>query len=421
MLIHWIWFSTLEELNSTQKLAFLEQYSDPEEFFHTKNRDYQSISGMTPAMCQALEKRDLTKAKEIFSLCQKQKISILTFADAEYPARLRNIDDPPMVLYYKGILPNFEQCPVVAIVGTRKATAYGMTSARNISGQIAACGALVVSGGAYGIDTMAMLGALDAGEPVVGVLGCGVDVVYPKSNQKLFARVVEQGCLMSEYPPGTRPFGWNFPRRNRILSGMSNGVLVVEAPQSSGALITARQASEQGRDVFVVPGNIDVINCEGSNALLQERAIAVFSGWDVVKEYAALYPEKVKKRDVRFSPRPIVRYEDVQSEYTERKVAQTVQSPRYFGNEKKETDKKDIDNGANSHYSCIDVASRKLSQEERIIVEQLSAEPKPVDAVIAQTGLPAAKVLSILTMLGLKGVVINHPGKRVSLGGEIPK
>ena len=180
------------------------------------------------------------------------------------------------------------------MVGTRHASPYGMTTAKKMGYQITKCGGIVVSGMAYGIDGMAMKGALTAGAPVVGILGCGAEMVYPPSNRPLFSDVENYGCIMSEFPPGTPPVKWNFPKRNRIISGMSCGVLVVEAPEKSGALITARCAADQGRDVFVVPGNIDVPTFVGSNRLLRDGAIAVSSGWDILSEYQMQFPDKIR-------------------------------------------------------------------------------------------------------------------------------
>lgn len=417
MRIHWIWFAMLPELSARQKLALLARFSDPEDIYHAAGDQLREADGMTPEAVKTLENKDLEDARKILKTCTDKDIGILAFSDETYPSRLKNIDEPPMVLYYKGVLPDFESVPVISVVGTRKATAYGMTTARTMGRQIAACGALVASGGASGIDTMAMQGALDAGCPVVGVLGCGVDVVYPKSNTWLFATTVEHGCLLSEYPPGTPPYKWHFPQRNRILSGMANGVLVVEAPRVSGALITARQALEEGRDVFVVPGNIDVAACAGSNALLQERAVAVFSGWDAVKEYAPLYPEKLEKRDVPSPLQELAYPGGIHQENSRQKVAQ---EPRIPGSNRSENDKKGIDNAANSNYSGINDPLPALTQEEKQIVSHLGLQPRPVDEVIAALGLPAGKVLGMLTMLALKGVVVNHPGKCVSLKREIP-
>lgn len=302
-----------------------------------------------------------------------------------------------MVLYYRGCLPDWETVPVIGIVGTRKASPYGLNIALELGSQISRCGGLIVSGGADGIDTQALEGALQAGKRVVAVLGFGADVVYPAKNRGLLDRITQQGCLLTEYEPGTPAYSWNFPKRNRIISGLSNGVLVIEAPQRSGALSTARYAREQGRDLFVVPGNIDSVTCQGSNALLREQALPVFTGWDVLQEYACLYPQTV----CRVSPTPTPACA----------VAQTPVYPRPG----KVSDKKSIDNPEKSHYSVLEKTTADLSDAEQLVLGKLTASPQPVDEVIAQTELPAAKVLSVLTMLALKGLASNHPGNRVSL------
>lgn len=405
MLQYWIWFAENQELNIPQKQLLLEHFSDPEEIFYALADALPDDREEIKPILEALQDRDLTEAGRILKECSLKQIQVMTYRDPEYPSRLRNIDEPPMVLYYRGQLPDFEAVPSVGVVGTRKATAYGLGIARRMSSQIAACGALVVSGGAYGIDAVAMQGALDAGCPVVGVLGCGVDVVYPKSNRQLFEAVTKKGCLLSEYPPGTAGLPWHFPRRNRIISGMSNGVLVVEAPEKSGALITARLAFDQGRDVFVVPGNIDVASCAGSNALLQEQALAVFSGWDVVKEYTALYPGKLEKRE----PASLEEAENLP------KIDQKTALPRDEKPEKSQKIKKTIDKEENCPYSGIKDIISALSGEERKLAALLDTQPRPVDEIIARSGLPAGKVLSMLTVLALKGVVTNHPGRAVSL------
>lgn len=399
MLIHWIWYTMLPNISARQKLAVLERFSDPEDIFHTQQFDH--IPEITADMAAALENKDLASAQGVVKLCAEKQISILTFRDAAYPSRLRNISDPPLVLYYRGVLPDFEGRPVIAVVGTRKASAYGMHNARHMSHQIAACGGLVVSGGASGIDTVALEGALDAGEQTVAVLGCGVDVVYPRSNKRLFARIEEKGCLISEYLPGTEPLPWQFPERNRILSGLSSGVLVVEAPEKSGALITARRAFEQGRDVFAVPGNIGVATCAGSNALLQDLAAAALSGWDVLKDYAPQYPGVVCKREPVYTEAPASGV----------KIAQPANMPQRIP----AADKKDIDNRNSSAYSDLDNKYAALNEQERQILACLDGTPRPVDEVIAQVGMPAAAVLSVLTKLALKGMVVNHPGRLVSV------
>ena len=279
MLIHWIWLATRPHMNDRDRLSVLSHFGNPEDIYFAPKEAFADIEDMTKQMAEALQEKDLHEAGEILRQCVDLGIHICTFNDGAYPSRLKNIADPPMVLYYVGHLPDLDGTPVIAAVGTRKASPYGLNVAKRIGGQLARCGAIVVTGMAEGIDGAAAAGALTAGGTVVGVLGCGVDVVYPACNRGLFADVERHGCLMSEFPPGTEPYKWNFPRRNRIMSGLSNGVLVAEAPEKSGALITARQAAEQGRDVFVVPGNVDVPTCAGSNALMREGAIPVRNGW----------------------------------------------------------------------------------------------------------------------------------------------
>ena len=391
MLIHWIWLAQLPDITLHQKLQLLQRFPDAEDLFYA---DGDKLSELEPKFREALSNKDLSEARKIENKCLQCKIDLLPITDSAYPARLRNISDPPILLYCKGSLPDLAEKPVIGIVGTRKATPYGITATKKVSRQIAACGGLVVSGGAVGIDAAAMQGALETGNPVICVLGCGVDVAYPVKNRQLFEQTAKNGCLLSEYPPGATPERWHFPQRNRIISGMANGVLVTEAPEKSGALITARQALEQGRDVFVIPGNIDVETSAGSNALLQDGAAAVLSGWDVVKVYESQYPDTVADRPLGIlqpeKPADIL------------KVAQPENRP---------ADKKDIDNRPNTPYIGKE---NELTAEEQQILSALTDEAQPVDAVLAQLDMPSARALSLLTKLALKGFVINHPGRLVS-------
>ena len=420
MLLHWIWLAHRPGLSDRGRAALLQRFQDPEDIFYADRKTLAEVEGLSGTGLEALGDKSLDEAQSILKICRDKKLGILTFQDAAYPRRLRNISDPPAVLYYKGQIPDLESCPAIAVVGTRKASAYGLTTAKRMGYQIARCGGIVVSGMAYGIDGMATAGALTAGSPAVGVLGCGVDVVYPMSNRSLFRDMEEYGWLVSEFPPGHPPSRWTFPKRNRIISGMCNGVLVIEAPEKSGSLITARQAAEQGRDVFAVPGNIDLPSFQGSNQLLRDGAIMVSSGWDVVSEYEGLYPNSVRKElgqcrqtacpeEVQFAADSGKQYE---------KVAQDIQKPKQIRNLKKKLDKidkKDIDNTASRPYSVVDTDSIPLSDEERSVIQILEQGERLVDDVIAQTGLPAGKLLSLLTMLELKGVVRRLPGKRITL------
>ena len=408
MLIHWIWLATRPDLSDRLKLATLEAFRDPEDIFYGDKEHYSNVEGMTQAGAEALADKNLTQAQQIMDDCVEKGIQICTFHDAAYPVRLKNIADPPLVLYYKGDLTGLDSSPVIGVVGTRKASAYGLNTSKKMGYQIAKCGGILVSGLAEGNDGSAMTGALMAGGKVVGVLGCGADVVYPAFHRSLYKDTERNGCLISEFPPKTPPYAWNFPKRNRIISGLSNGILVVEAPYKSGSLITARDALEQGRDVFVVPGNIDVDTFKGSNALLRDGAIAVSSGWDVVSEYVALYPDKIRQEDgdTVFLSEP---------EKTVPKVAQKPVQPTRKPLFDRKRDKKPIDKEEKKTYSVQQDALNSLSQEEKELLKPLSKGTALVDDLIAASGLPAGKVLSMLTMLQIRGVVELLPGKRVAL------
>lgn len=408
MLIHWIWLATRPDLNERQKIAVLDSFHDPEEIFYAEKASFAHVEGMTQAGAEALADKDMTRAREILNDCMEKGISICTFHDGAYPARLRNIADPPLVLYYKGNLTGLDSSPVVGVVGTRKASAYGLNTSKKMGYQIAKCGGILVSGLAEGNDGSAMAGALTAGGKVIGVLGCGVDVVYPAMHRSLYRDTEKNGCLISEFPPKTPPYKWNFPKRNRIISGLSNGILVVEAPYKSGSLITARDAADQGRDVFVVPGNIDVPTFHGSNALLRDGAIAVSCGWDVVSEYASLYPDKIRREtgDSVFLST---------SEKVLPKVAQKPDTPTKKSLFDRKKEKKPIDNGHKKSYSDQQDILKSLSPEEQELLKPLQKGEALVDDLITASGMPAGKVLSMLTMLQIRGVVELLPGKRVTL------
>jgi DNA processing protein len=417
MLIHWIWLATRPGMQDHQKLAVLETFGSPEDAYFGDTSAYASIEGITEKGIQALTDKDLSEAQRILDQCIQKDIRICTYHDGIYPFRLKNISDPPLVLYYRGQLTALEACPVIGVVGTRKCSVYGITAARRMGYQIVRCGGMVVSGLAAGIDSAAMQGALTAGGNVIGVLGCGIDVVYPAKNKSLYLDTERNGCLISEFPPETPPLGWNFPRRNRIISGLCNGVLVVEAPEGSGSLITAHRALEQGRDVFVVPGNIDVPTFRGSNSLLREGAIAVSSGWDVVSEYEALYPGRVRRSEEN-PLRPEENDSSILAAEPEKsmpRVAQKREIPREKPKSDRKKLKKPIDNGEKQPYSDHCDIWEKLSDAERRLLEPLRTGEKLVDELIAESGLSAGKVLSMLTMLQIRGVVKPLPGKRISL------
>lgn len=415
MLTHWIWLATREGLSDRGRAMLLEYFCDAEEIYFAQPEEYARVENLSPEAQASLQDKDLKQAQQILDRCSREKIRVLTWQDAAYPRRLKSIADPPTVLYYKGNLPEFDSLPLIAVVGTRGASAYGLSIAKRLGYQIADCGGVVVSGMAYGVDGMAMRGALSAGMPVVGVLGCGADIIYPHSNRALFADVEQQGCLLTEFPPGTPPISWNFPKRNRIISGLCCGVLVVEAPEKSGALITARQAADQGRDVFVVPGNIDVDTCKGSNALLRDGAIAVSNGWDLMSEYERQFPDKIRKRttDAKQTAYPDEVALAKSADEVPVKVAQKPKMPKEKRHKSVFGKKKEIDNGDNAPY--IDGERPSLSPEEETLVELLRQNVTLVDELMAQAQMSAGQVLASLTMLEIKGVIQRLPGKRIKL------
>lgn len=411
MLVHWIWLATRPNISDRIKRDVLDYFSDAEDVFYADENALARCPDITEQAVGALMDKKLDDAWQIIDTCKRMAIHILTYCDAAYPSRLKNIADSPLVLYYRGRLPDFDAQPFIGVVGTRKASAYGLSSARKLGYQIACCGGAVVSGAAEGIDAAAMSGALTGNGTVVGVLGCGVDIVYPACNRALFTDTQRYGCLISEFAPGTKPYAWNFPKRNRIISGISHGVLVVEAPKKSGSLITAQQALEQGRDVFVVPGNIDSGVCEGSNQLLREGGMVATSGWDIVGEYAAMYPGKLRTSD---QPLPVSIMPEV-AEQSQLKVAQPKQCVEKTEKTTTNGDKKSVDKPNKPPYSDVEKKLPPLNEQEQRIVNELKQGERLTDEVIAATGIAAGQMLGVLTLLEIKGVIRRLPGNRIAL------
>ncbi|MBQ5636054.1 MAG: DNA-processing protein DprA, partial [Selenomonadales bacterium] len=237
--------------------------------------------------------RDRLDIERMITDWEANGIRLCMRGDAEYPSLLKEIFDPPSLLYYRGTIPKSEL--TVGIVGARRSTTYGRQAARKIASELAASGVVVVSGAARGIDTSSHLGALENGK-TIAVLGCGVDVAYPPENAKLLADIEQNGAVISEYPPGTQPRQGFFPARNRIISGISAGLLVVEAAEKSGALITATCAMEEGRDVFAVPGSIFSDVSVGTNRLIQDGVKPITCGQDILDEYQMSIPKQEVKK-----------------------------------------------------------------------------------------------------------------------------
>ncbi len=412
----WIWLTTLPGLSLRGQQRVLDCFGTPERVYSADRTALAEVSGLSPKERDALEYKDLRRTEGVLEDCQRLGISILTIRDSRYPQRLKNIDTPPLVLYYRGTLLPFDELPAITVVGARKASAYGLSAARRMGEELGACGAAVVSGAAKGVDSYALEGALERGASVAAVLGNGLDIVYPSEARALYGKVEHSGCLISEFVPGTKPLAQNFPRRNRIMSGLSIGVLVIEAAKQSGSLITAELALEQGRDVFAVPGNIGLPACEGSNALIQDGAALVTCGWDILREYTArfsglhpintpaLKPVQQGTRAASSATRPAV----------SRSSKETVEGAQ---GEKKTFRKSQnrIDKQENRNYIDLNGIQNQLTQDERTIAAALNQGRRHVDDIIEETALSPARVLSALTLLEIKGFVIQEPGKHFSL------
>ena len=244
--------------------------------------------------------KDTGDCEKILDFCVKNNVSVINCDGKFYPQRLRNIRAFPVVLYYKGKLPDIDDNLCIAMVGTRKMTDYGKHAAYELARELASCGAIIVSGMAEGIDAASHKGCLIENGFTIAVFGCGIDRVYPYENKLLMEKIIEKGLVMTEYPPGTEPKGFHFPVRNRIISGLSQAVLVVEADYRSGALITAKTALFQGRELYAVPGNINAPNSRGTNNLLRNQAGIVTEAYDILSEYEHLYSHRINIEKTRY-------------------------------------------------------------------------------------------------------------------------
>lgn len=421
---YWVWLSALTGLKPKIRSRLLSVFGDPEKVFFADERQLFEHMDLSDADRTLLLNKSLDRADEILEKCLKDDIDIITLQDISYPERLRNIYDSPVVLYVKGRLPAIDEQAAIGVVGTRKASVYGMKMARRMGFEITKCGGLVVTGLAEGIDSASAEGALRAGGSCVGVLGCAIDDVFPKTNVSLYNDVAAAGALVSEYPPGDVLRRKNFPERNRIISGLSLGVTVVEAPSRSGALITASLALDQGREVFAVPGNADAQSFCGSNELIRNGAQLVTKGWDVLSDFERLFPGRLSEPDVQKTA-PFY-----QEEQEKEKLAKTankvntvnakIETGKGFAKLKVKTDRKRIDNNKKREYIDLQEQLSGLNEKQLRIVSVMDRKSMHVDDIIDLSGLDAPAVLSELTVLQIKGFVSQESGKRFTLNVRKP-
>lgn len=416
---YWVWLSSLTDLKPKSRSALISEFGDPESLYFADDRQLSGRCGLSEAELLLLSDKSLDRTNAIFELCHRDNIGIITLKDAIYPERLKNTFDPPVVLYVKGRLPAVDEQAAIAIVGTRGAMPYGLKMARKMGFEVTKAGGLVVTGLAAGVDSAAAEGALRGGGSCLGVLGCGIDQVYPSWNTQLYDDVAIAGALISEYPPKTLGQSRFFPERNRIISGLSLGVTVIEAPARSGALITASRALDQGREVFAVPGNADAPSFAGSNRLIREGAMLVTNGWELMQEFEALFPEKLREPEAEkllVSHEGEAKYSGSRNVKTPVKTKPTPEeSGKGFAMLRVKTGRKAVDNKSRREYSDLEEQLKSLTQRQLHIVSVMDKSSKHVDDIIDESKLTASEVLSELTVLQIKGVITQESGKRFTL------
>ena len=392
---YWLWLSTSARLSPRAKTVLLEHYGSPEAMFSAPAGEITRLLGKRSEGAETLEKRDLDEALRIIDKCAAQGIEIITVQDAAYPERLKNIYAPPSILYVKGQLPAVDEEAAIAVIGTRKASPYGLKMGRKLGFEISKCGGVVVSGLTTGIDAAGAQGALLADGRCIGVLG----LPHEHCRGKLYDELSVRGALVSEYPPGTEPYKSFFRARNRITAGLAVGVAVVEAPIKSGTSLFVAEAAEQGKEIFVVPGNADSENCAGSNAMLKDGAKAVTNGWDIVGEFEKIFPDRLKKVEAKM-PTSWEKTEKTEETKTAEHQKRT---------------KKVIDKPETTEYIDLKKQLESLSQSQISIISAMDTSSMHVDDIIERTGFSPARVLADLTMLQLKGIVSQEQGKRFTL------
>jgi DNA processing protein len=355
---YWIALSVVPDIGPVFAKKLLSLFKTPERIFDAEMDDLLSLEGIGINRAKKIKEFSLWEIvdKQI-KVLEKKGIDVVSLHDPSYPEMLREVEDAPVVLYMKGDIQPQDRY-AIAIVGSRKPTPYGTSVVENISGELASMGFTIVSGMARGIDSISHKGALRAGGRTIAVLGSGLDVPYPSENKGLMDKIAGSGCVISEFPPGTSPDRENFPRRNRIISGLSLGVLVIEATSDSGSLITTGYALEQGREVFAVPGNITASNSEGTNELIKRGAILTRRAEDIVEELAPVLKGFIRTKEK---------------------------------------------------------AKIEITDEEKKLCNLLSGEPRHIDSISRESGLPTSKVLEILLSLELKGAIRQTMGNRFYL------
>jgi DNA processing protein len=367
---YWLWLSLKEGMNATKMVRLLKAFDSPKAIFEMKRDDFGKAARINKRTVTALCDKSVVRVEEVKEHCKRIGICVLTIDSPYYPKCLKEISAPPHVLYVRcRHRYNLNNYTSIGVVGTREATDYGVVATESIAYGAANNGFVVVSGMAKGVDAAAHRGAINAGGITIAVVGGGLETAYPYCNKELMSEIIRTGMVISEYPPYSKPERHHFPERNRIIAGLSKGVLVTEAPGRSGALITANYALEENRDLFAVPGDITRPKSAGANNLIKEGAYPVTSARDIVEHYNIDYVEPVKVITEQKTPKEVVN---------------------------------------NDLY-------HDLTEEEKHIISKLSLTPINFDALLAATGVTPDKLASTITLLEIKGKVKTLPGKNFTL------
>ena len=393
---YWLWLQcALGAGAKTDEL--IAYFGDPEKMYNAGSAEWRLSGLLTDKKINALKSISPSETGGIFRECKAKGYSIITPDNINYPERLKQLRDMPLVLYALGDTSVLKDTVSIGVVGTRNASNYGIETAQKLSFALASSGVTIVSGGALGIDSEAHAGAMLAKGRTVAFLGCGLSFDYLKENASLRRAITKYGAVVSEFAPFTPASRTTFPIRNRLISGLTLGTLVIEAGIKSGSLITANFALEQGKDVFAVPGDIVRSSFDGANHLIKNGAKPVFSAMDILSEYEYLYGDLIdfSKAETSLSQIPYVEY---------RKAKKTVVTKKPLINEKlvkedkSKEKKKELDNS--------------FSDEAKKVYSVLSSEPTHVDDILRQTALKMSDVLSALTELELMGEIESIEGKK---------
>lgn len=392
---YWLWLTTRKGLGPAGALAVIDHFITPERAYYGEREDYDALP-LPPFARQSLLDKSMDGANKILGDCDRLGVRVMTFQDAGYPQRLRQIGVPPVVLYIRGKTFRFDEEPAIGVVGMRRSTQAGRARAERFGMELAANGALVVSGIAEGIDCCAVRGALKGGGSAVSVLAGGVDVPFPWENRYLFEDVAAAGALISEYPPGTPHKGSHFNPRNRILSGLCVGVLAVECEPTGGTMLTVNHALEQGREVYAVPVGLDEQCARGTNRLIRERKAKLAErAEDILEDFVELFPAKL----AALAP-------------LSRSVAEARLSAPEEDKPVPEAPKKAESAPSTRELIPREQQKSRFTDDELAILAAAARSALTADELVEKTQIPAKRVLSALTMLQVQGAVEERPGRR---------